>query len=71
MAAIAIAGPVEDNTVSMANVLKWGKLCGATLSEQLKIRDFIFLNDFAANSYGLLLMKDDNFIHINKAPCTI
>ena len=54
---MGIAGPVDDNKVSLANVQKWGILSGNELSKNLNIPDFVFLNDFTANSYGLLLMK--------------
>ena len=65
VASIGIAGPVESNCVSMANVGKWGKLDGEALGKSLGISDFIFLNDFTANSYGLLLMEPDNFVSLN------
>ena len=41
----------------MANVPKWGELDGNVLGKNLNIQDFVFLNDFTANSFGLLLMK--------------
>lgn len=65
VASIAIAGPVMSNSVSLANVRKWGSLNGEELAKNLQIRKFVFLNDFTANSYGLLLMKPDNFISLN------
>ena len=34
---IAIAGPVDNNSILMSNVQKWGKLNGQELGEQLKI----------------------------------
>lgn len=35
------------------------------MRENLKLRHFVFLNDFIANSYGLLLLPEDNFISLN------
>ena len=49
----------------MANVSKWGTLSGDKLGKSLNIKDFAFLNDFSANSFGLLIMKDDNFVSLN------
>lgn len=56
VAVIGVAGPVEDNTVALSNVPKWGELNGDQLATNLKMRHFVFLNDFIANSYGLLLL---------------
>ena len=46
VAAIGIAGPITDNTVFMANAEKWGVLEGSKLGLNLKIKDFVFANDF-------------------------
>jgi glucokinase len=57
-AAIGIAGPVSKNTVSLANVGKWGLLNGDQLAISLKIPNFQFLNDFEAASYGILTLPE-------------
>lgn len=49
----------------MSNVKKWGKLNGEVLGKDLGIKEFYFINDFIANSFGLLLMKENNFISLN------
>lgn len=58
VAAIAMAGPVKNNKLSMANVRKWGVIDGDKLSQQLNIPTFKLMNDFEANSFGLLLVPD-------------
>lgn len=66
MAVIGIAGPIADNRISMANVPKWGVMDGNELGVNLKIKDFKFINDFEAVSYGILLLSKDQFISINQ-----
>jgi glucokinase len=65
VAAIGIAGPIFDNTVSLANVQKWGTLSGEDLGIKLKIPYFRFINDFEAASYGILLVPEEDFVSIN------
>lgn len=65
VAAIAMAGPVKNNKLSMANAPKWGVIDGHKLSETLNIPQFKLMNDFEANSYGLLLIPDDQFVSLN------
>mgnify|MGYP003683776801 CR=1 FL=1 len=65
VAVIGIAGPVADNKIRMANVPKFGELDGNKLGQSLKIKNFVFMNDFEANSYGLLVLPKDNFVSIN------
>ena len=65
VASIGIAGPIFDNTVSLANVEKWKTLSGAQLGTNLKISHFRFINDFQAASYGILLVPEENFVPIN------
>lgn len=55
---IAIAGPIEKNTVTMPNILKWGELNGTTLALKYNISYFSLINDFEAISYGLLIVDD-------------
>jgi glucokinase len=40
----------------MANVPKWGLLKGDELGNIVKIKNFRFINDFEAASYGILLV---------------
>ena len=65
VAAIGIAGPISNNTVFMANAEKWGVLDGKKLGENLKIKEFVFANDFEAASYGVLTVASDQFVSIN------
>lgn len=65
IAVVGVAGPVEDNVVVLSNVPKWGSLSGDQLEKNLGLHHFVFLNDFIANSYGLLLFDEDNFISLN------
>lgn len=65
MGSIGIAGAIKDNKTSLANVKKWGTIDGNELKNKLKMRDFVIINDFSANSYGLLVMKEDNFVSLN------
>ena len=58
MAVLGIAGPITENTVFLANVGKWGVLDGYVLGNNLKIKDFVFLNDFEAASYGVLTVPE-------------
>ena len=65
VAAIAMAGPVKNNKLSMANVRKWGVIDGDEISKNLNITTFKLMNDFEANSYGLLLVPDEDFVSLN------
>lgn len=65
VAVVGIAGPIFDNTVSLANVPKWGTLIGDELAKDLNIPSFRFINDFEAASYGLLLLEKEDFISLN------
>lgn len=65
VAAIAMAGPVKNNKLSMANVRKWGVIDGDKLSQELNIPTFKLMNDFEANSFGLLLVPDEEFVSLN------
>ena len=65
VAAIAMAGPVKNNSLSMANVRKWGVIDGDKLGKTLNIHKFILMNDFEANSYGILLVPDEDFVSLN------
>ena len=49
----------------MANVRKWGVIDGDLIGKNLNIRVFKLLNDFQANSYGLLIVDDNDFVSLN------
>ena len=50
---IGIAGEVNNNTVTVTNVEHWRICDGNAISEDLNLKSFTFINDFAANGYGL------------------
>lgn len=56
LACFAIAGPVVDNTCNLTN-LSWF-LAADRLETELKIEQVSLINDFAANSFGILGLKD-------------
>lgn len=68
VAVIGIAGHIFENTVSLANVPKWGTLVGDELAKELSIPSFRFINDFEAASYGLLALENEDFISLNGVP---
>ena len=55
-ACFAIAGPVINNSSQLTN-LSWD-LDGKRLEQELNINTVRLINDFAANSYGVLGLKD-------------
>ena len=55
-ACFAIAGPVLNNRAKLTN-LSWS-LDGERLQQELGIEKVSLINDFAANSYGILGLKD-------------
>lgn len=62
---IAIAGPVNNNSVMMSNVQRWGTLDGTKLGIELKINKFSFLNDFEANAYSLMTLRENDIVKLN------
>ncbi len=58
LACFAIAGPVVNNTSNLTN-LNW-KLSGDRLETELAIEHVSLINDFAANSFGILGLQDDD-----------
>jgi glucokinase len=52
IAVLAIAGPIINQTVIMANVPKWGQLKASEMGRNLGC-EVCFLNDFEAISYGI------------------
>ena len=63
-ACIAVAGPVKNNTCHVTN-LNWS-LNGDELAAALGIKRFLLINDFAAIGFGLLALRDEDKILLNK-----
>ena len=54
IAVIGVPGPVQDNTImKLPNIPHWKSVSGDDLGKTLNIKKFLFLNDFACNSYGI------------------
>ena len=69
IAVIGVAGPVQDNTImKLTNIPHWKSVSGEELGKKLNIKKFLFLNDFACNSYGIQtkLILGDDYIVINE-----
>ena len=69
IAVIGIAGPVQDNTImKLTNIPHWKSVSGEELGKKLNIKKFLFLNDFACNSYGIQtkLKLGEDYIVINE-----
>ena len=69
IAVIGVAGPVQDNTImKLTNIPHWKSVSGEELGKKLNIKKFLFLNDFACNSYGIQtkLKLNEDYIIINE-----
>ncbi len=69
IAVIGVPGPVQDNTImKLTNIPHWKSENGEELGKKLNIKKFIFLNDFACNSYGIQtkLKLGEDYIVINE-----
>jgi len=69
IAVIGVAGPVQDNTImKLTNIPHWKSVSGEELGKKLNIKKFLFLNDFACNSYGIQtkLILGEDYIVINE-----
>ena len=69
IAVIGIPGPVQDNTIiKLPNIPHWKSENGDYLGKILNIKKFLFLNDFACNSYGIQtkLILNEDYIIINQ-----
>lgn len=64
IASFAIAGPVIDERCVLTN-LKW-ELVSEELERELNIPKVSLLNDFAANSYGVLGLQPDEIVTLQK-----
>ena len=69
-AVFGIPGPVKNNEVlHMANIPHWPKFNGDELAKMFNIKQFILLNDFTCNGYGVQtdLKLGEDYIIINDA----
>ena len=70
IAVIGVPGPVQDNTImKLPNIPHWkGEISGEYLGHILNIKKFLFLNDFACNSFGVQtkLKLNEDYIIINE-----
>ena len=69
IAVIGVPGPVQDNKImKLSNIPYWKPESGDELGKKLNIKKFLFLNDFACNSYGIQtkLKLDEDYIIINE-----
>ena len=69
IAVIGVPGPVQENTImTLTNIPHWKNVNGNYLGKKLGIKYFLFLNDFACNSYGIQtkLKLDEDYIIINE-----
>jgi glucokinase len=62
-ACLAIAGPIIDGRCATTN-LPW-EIATTDIQNLLKIRDVYLLNDLEATAYGMLYLRDDEFINLN------
>lgn len=58
LACFAIAGPVVNNSSNLTN-LNW-QITTSRLEKELNIKKVHLINDFAANSYGVLSLKESD-----------
>ena len=59
-----MAGPVDNNTVEFTNVVHWSVVDGTAISQSLNIRHFILINDFTAAGYGVLALKEKDYVRM-------
>ena len=55
-AVLGIAGPVSENRVRLTNIPGWPDLDGDELAKELKLKSFVFINDFTAAGYGISVL---------------
>ena len=65
VAVLGVAGPVDNNTVEFTNVAQWSLIDGTSLSQRLNIPNFVLINDFTAAGYGILPLKERDFIRLD------
>ena len=70
-AVIGLPGPIKNNEIQrFSNINHWPSANGDEYAKKFGIKKFIFLNDFASNSYGVQtnLQLDKDYIVINDVP---
>ena len=50
--------------VELTNVTHWATVDGRAISQSLVIPEFILINDFAAAGYGVLTLKEKDYIRL-------
>jgi glucokinase len=69
LACFAIAGPVINNTSNLTN-LNW-QLTTSRLEKELNIKQVHLINDFAANSYGVLGLQETEIATLQPGKTTV
>ena len=67
-AVFGIPGPVKNNEVmSITNIPSWPKFSGEELATQFKMKQFVLLNDFTCNGYGVQtdLKLNEDYVPLN------
>ena len=70
-AVIGLPGPIKNNVLlKCANITHWPLVNGDELAKKFGIKQFILLNDFTCNAYGVQtnLKLDEDYIVINDVP---
>eukprot|EP00300_Choanocystis_sp_HF-7_P030825 c39788_g1_i1.p1 GENE.c39788_g1_i1~~c39788_g1_i1.p1 ORF type:complete len:888 (+),score=215.31 c39788_g1_i1:301-2664(+) len=67
VAAFAVAGPVDRNSVAFTNRSAW-VIDGDALAKDLGIQSVRLVNDFVANGYGLLSLKESETVTLQDVP---
>jgi len=66
-AVIGFAGPITDNAIKVTtNVSHWDEINGTTIRELFNLEFCRLLNDFQANGYGIVTVKNSELIEINR-----
>lgn len=65
-ACFAVAGPVSEDRVSFTNRNAW-IIDGRELEQVLDIPVVVLVNDFQANGYGVLTLKEEEYLLIQEA----
>ena len=64
---VGIAGPVQDNIVDSTNIPGWGDQKGDEIRKDLKLKSFVFINDFMAAGYGVTCLRKQDYKPLNDA----
>ena len=70
-AVVGIPGPVKNNEfLKLSNIPHWPKANGDEFAKKFNIKQFVFLNDFTCNAYGVQtnLKLNEDYIVINDNP---